>query len=167
MYYTIDYPKFLELQQSLIPIVLNAKINVHAYNGPYTDEVREFIDFLGKTPVLCETLRHPATKQTHCHRDLYAGINYIWSVNIPVIGYEKSYTHFWKTKGKPNKPNNLWVWELRQAKLLSRYATTKIFVMDTRVPHSIHNEHERYTYMLRMPMDWQPSDIDEFIEYEN
>jgi hypothetical protein len=167
MYYKIDYPKFLELQQSLTPILLDAKTHVNVHKDRHSSEIQEFIKFLGKTPVLCETLRHPATKQTHCHRDLYAGINYIWSVNIPVIGYEKSYTHFWKTKGKPNKPNNLWVWELDRAELLSKHATTKIFVIDTRVPHSIHAENERYTYMLRMPLDWSPLNIKGFIDYES
>jgi len=166
MYYTIDYPKFLELQQSLIPIVLNAKINVHAYNGPYTDEVQEFIDFLGTPPVIHETFRLPEIEHTHCHRDFSAGVTYDWSVNIPIIGYENSYTHFWTTTGRPKKPNNLWVWEVSESKLLSSYATTKIFVMDTRVPHSIHNETERFSYMLRMPIDWQPTDINGLLNYE-
>jgi hypothetical protein len=39
--------------------------------------------------------------------------------------------------------------------------------MDTRIPHSIHNNTERFTYMLRMPLSWDISALDEYIQHDS
>lgn len=167
MYYRLKYPKFKELQNSLSPILLESKFNVNNYNGIITKELNEFINFLKSDPLIHETLRIPVAEQTHCHRDLHAGTNYIWSVNIPVLGYNNSYTAFWKTKGPPSKPNGLWVWPLSICQLITKFYTKEIFIMDTRIPHSIHNNTERFTYMLRMPLSWDISALDEYIQHDS
>lgn len=166
MYYRLKYPKFKELQNSLSPILLGSKLNLNEYNGIITKELNEFINFLKVDPLIHETLRMPIVEQTHCHRDFSAGKNYTWSVNIPVLGYNDSYTAFWKTKGPPSSPNNIWVWPLVRCQLIAKFYTEDIFIMDTRIPHSIHNKTERFTYMLRMPTSLDISILDEYIQHE-
>ena len=167
MYLKINYQKLKDVQNSLKPILLNAKSNVNKYCGNIPIDLQDFIDLLGAEPVTQETLRMPPKPSTHCHRDLYAGIKYIWSVNIPVLGYEDSYTAFWKTKGPPSTPKGLYVWNIDRCRMLSKYNTDRIFIMDTRIPHSISNTKERFTYMLRMPMSWDPNILGKYIDYDN
>jgi hypothetical protein len=125
---------------------------------PHSPSLAEFVLSLGATPVQYEIYVQPPGAARTIHRDIGAGMFYLWSVNCPLLGWQHSCTQFWHTQGPGQMIGKVWCWHRERATLLGEYPTESVFAMNTWQPHSVINRgtEDRVNLLIRMPKEWRP-----------
>lgn len=162
-YKTLDIPSLADIQTSVLSVLPNEHLTNDSLRYVYDDPATSTKFFLG-IPVLKELIdsykltHHLAgiciiNKSSNSTTDIHIDRgSYKLSLNIPIIGCEGTYTHFYKTNHPPELVemgvNKFWRLKAAHCRKMDTLDTSKPAVLDTSVPHCVENYTSNTRIML-------------------